>query len=334
MRPAIMAVVLVLVAGCTHLQLKRNTLGQLQTVSELYQKQVLDNLAMFIYDSGSMPYFSVLSTGVNSLSDAGTASGGVTLARETLLNLFMVGQQATTVGVTRMALENWSANPVSDPRRLELMRCAYQKVVAAQMSRPEILSERCPNCSERFSEFYGAANPAQLKADARVTSACLGCSCSPPWLCWGRKKDVPRSCRDCLLVGHYCGTYVWVLPQGRDELAKLTLAILDFAINQPAVAAMSVSLTIDKYGKPVPQKAMDQSAIATVTATIPVDRFGDFLHALNNGVAAHTNKLEMAKTAGQPEPTPAPLVVPTYQNTQPPDFQFLNQRLQQLTPPR
>ena len=45
----------------------------------------------------------------------------------------------------------------------------------------------------------------------------------------------------CIAVGEYCGCYVWVLPEGQDQLTKLTLAILDYAMHEPPVKAQQAS---------------------------------------------------------------------------------------------
>ena len=45
--------------GCTHVQLRKNTVNQADTLSEIYQQQVLDNLAMFVYDYYSLPHFAI-----------------------------------------------------------------------------------------------------------------------------------------------------------------------------------------------------------------------------------------------------------------------------------
>jgi hypothetical protein len=46
----------------------------------------------------------------------------------------------------------------------------------------------------------------------------------PGWFGVGCKRDVPKNA---CYVGHYCGTYVWVLPENVEMLSMLTLAILD-----------------------------------------------------------------------------------------------------------
>ena len=73
------------------MQLQRNASGQYATVGTLYQNQVLDNVAMFLYDPGSLPYFSVLGSSNTQLSDSGNASGMLRLARVGMANLFELG---------------------------------------------------------------------------------------------------------------------------------------------------------------------------------------------------------------------------------------------------
>ena len=54
-----------------------------------------------------------------------------------------------------------------------------------------------------------------------------------------------------MAVGEYCGCYVWVLPEGQDQLTKLTLAILDYALHEPPVKrTKQVDYNIDEYGLP------------------------------------------------------------------------------------
>lgn len=315
-----------LLVGCTHMQLQRDTLGQFRTVSDLHQQQVLDNLAMFVYDPNSMPYFNVLGTGINEVTDTGSAQNILTFARVAAANLFMVSQDATTLNLQRVARENWSATPVNDPRRLELMRCAYQKVVSLHCCRPEALgtlSAACPDCELRWKGFYGVGKDNRIDSYGRVTSDCLGGA----WFGAGGKKDVPKGCH-CQKVGSYCGVYVWVLPGGEDELAKLTLAILDFAVNQPVYGlTKDVTLNLDANGKLVPSK----DAVRTIKATIPIEASSYSLLKNEMGdVTKNDINSEILKKIEQPLPRPPE----TYQNSQPPDFQFLNQRLQQITPPR
>lgn len=234
-----------LLCGCTHTQLRYNTVHQAQTLSEVYQNQVLNNLAKFVYDPNALPDFSFPNAGASSVLDAGS------------FNLLFTwlwtgsGSNGLNSTVSRSANESWTLTPVTDPRKLELMRCAYQRAVASCSGVHE--SVQCPDCVKRWNKFYAGQPyktsptgellleprnlvppPDDPKSNGQVTSECLSCD---GWFHAGCKKHVPKSC-PCTHVGHYCGVYVWVEPgRGTDELTKLTLAILDYAVNEPARVA-------------------------------------------------------------------------------------------------
>ncbi len=48
----------------------------------------------------------------------------------------------------------------------------------------------------------------------------------PGWFHVGRKRDVPK---DACCVGKCGHTYVWVSPEGREQLTEFTLTVLKFA---------------------------------------------------------------------------------------------------------
>lgn len=156
---------------------------------------------------------------------------------------------------------SWTMDPIRDPHKLALMRCAYQKAVAnCGRGAP---SATCPNCAERFREFYDGHDH---KGD---NEACLDGCC---WFGWGSKKEVPKAC-PCKHVGYYCGVYVWVLPgRGLDELSKLTLTILDFALYSPA-PPREKEVVVEyevKEGKQVP-KSVTETYIAPYGEPVTID---------------------------------------------------------------
>jgi len=78
---------------------------------------------------------------------------------------------------------------------------------------------------------------------------------------------LPKDC-SCISIGEYCGCYVWVLPEGQDQLTKLTLAILDYAMHEPPVKrTKQVDYNIDEYGLPT----TSQRAVGKVTANVAID---------------------------------------------------------------
>jgi hypothetical protein len=78
---------------------------------------------------------------------------------------------------------------------------------------------------------------------------------------------VPKDC-DCTVVGEFCGVHVWVLPGRRAELAKLTLAILDYALNSaPVPLTKTVTYYLDEQGLPT----TSAKAVSTVVGTVNVN---------------------------------------------------------------
>ncbi len=61
-------------SGCTVVPLRRNSVDEAQAVCDLETQQVLNNLAKFVYDPNSMPYFSYPTQ--NSASVADTKMAG------------------------------------------------------------------------------------------------------------------------------------------------------------------------------------------------------------------------------------------------------------------
>jgi hypothetical protein len=259
-----------LMAGCTDIQLQKNTTSQAWALDEVYEQEVMNNLAMFAYDSGSMPWFSYANQSASIVTDQGSLASSLGWGRGTSGTApFLLNAIGASFGFQRASTESFVLTPVNDPRKLELMRCAYQKVLAA--AGVGSLSGTCPDCQNRFTVFYtGAENgDINLKSKGIVTSDCLG---GLVWFGIGPKKCVPKHC--CTPVGCYCGTYVWVLPNQREQLAKLTLAILDYAINPiPTSLSKTVVYYIDGQGLPTTQA----NAVGTVTGNVAVDERNESL---------------------------------------------------------
>jgi hypothetical protein len=218
-------------AGCTHVQLRKNTVRQSETHSEIYEQQVMDNLAKFMYDQGALPHFAIANAGASGVEDFGNINGQINWDR------FSHGFASAFLGgsIARRANESWTLVPVSEPRRLELMRCAYQNAVAGCACNGVL--DGCPDCNELQNRFYGPEGDGTTHIES--ASSC--------WFGYGPKSCVPKDC--CAPVGHYCGMHVWVLPGGRNELAKLTLIILDYAMSDlPSTPVKEVTWFLDAKG--------------------------------------------------------------------------------------
>jgi hypothetical protein len=261
------AVASLIASGCMHAQLRQDTVQTALSSGDIQQQQVLDNLAMFATDPNAFPSFSVPNQGSANVTDVGSASATPALARlgltgQTVAPFVFSGLGLSVTG-SRTQLDGFTLTPINDPRKLELMRCAFQRAVSSCGCGPE--SETCPDCKSIFNKFYtGDINgDIRAKANGVVTSECLNAHGCGFHVCC--KKCVPKHCA---LVGRYCDTYVWVGPDGRDELSKLTLMILDYATNNPPVPiTKQVQYYIDEYGVPTNRN----EAVGIVTANINHD---------------------------------------------------------------
>jgi hypothetical protein len=254
-------------SGCLDWQLRKNTVEVGYSCGEIQQQQVLDNLAMFVCDYNAFPSFCYPNQGGSNVTDTGSASVTPGFSRigltGTSIKSFVFSALGLNLGGQRTCLESFTLTPVNDPRKLELMRCAYQRAVKSCGLGEE--STTCPDCKAIFNKFYTGDVNGDIRQHANgiVTSECL--NEQPCWFHVGCHRCVPKHCA---CVGHYCDTYIWVLPEGRNELTKLTLAILDYAINNaPAGLSKQIQFFIDEYGLPTTKN----DAVGAVTATVAID---------------------------------------------------------------
>ncbi len=273
----ILGCILCVASGCTSVQLRKDTVSQAVAVHDLQQQQVLDNLAMFVRDPNSLPYFSFANQGGAQVTDQANGSASAGWGRVNLFPTSPIGGSGiipfpfllSSIGLSgggqRSQQEAFTVSPVNDPRKLELMRCAYQMAVAS--CGHGAVSATCPDCQTRFKVFYTGDPNGDIRQGANgiVTSECLKSNCC--WFHVGCKKCLPKHC-PCIAVGEYCGCYVWVLPEGQDQLTKLTLAILDYAMHEPPVKlTKQVVYYIDEYGLPT----TSQRSVGKVTANVAID---------------------------------------------------------------
>ncbi len=228
----------VLLCGCTHTQLKHNTINQAETLSDVYTQQVMDNLAKFVYAYNSMPDFAVPDTGTNKVIDRHSLSGSLAWNTFNFTGAGLGGDAARTQD------QAWTLQPVNDPHKLQLMRCAYQYAVAS-CGLCDAPSQSCPECDKLLEDFH-----AHDRSSGGIADACVK-GLTNDYIHWfgaGPKCDVPDDC-GCIYVGQYCDQYVWVLPCHRDKLTTLTMAILDYAMNEaPEQATKEVVTTTERDG--------------------------------------------------------------------------------------
>ena len=114
--------------GCTTISLQRNTLQQVESLSDLRYQQVLYNLAALHESPAVLPAYAAITAGTTTISDQGTVNPTGAFGRE-IIN--KVGSTAThfTAGTLdlmeqRKISQNWSLDPVSVPEKLQAMRDA------------------------------------------------------------------------------------------------------------------------------------------------------------------------------------------------------------------
>jgi hypothetical protein len=280
-----------LCTGCTHTQLARQTLKQETTLTDLQYQQVLDNLAMFSCNAGALPYFAQTSTGTAQLADQGQGMLGLGWM-EGGVNSQMLNLQAS-----RQLTESWNLSPVLDPDKLYRMRCAYQVVIAAA-------GTDCDKCCERLFEILGSDI---LKSETRA------CVLPQGWFGVGCKKDVPKcACH----VGHYCNTYVWVLPDGMDGLTRFTLTILNLATaNPPTVAVKTIyappaDAKDAKYGKPTAIEVTSADEINTAPVPCIMDGGDAAARALSARALTTPVQTKVPVTRDIPRPASGTLLSP------------------------
>lgn len=107
--------------GCSHLRLKRNTIGQASTVTDIQYQQVLDNLAMFSCNPDSLAWHVKINGGVVQVADQGSGFLGA--------NLGGPGNFSPNFGLQRNVLNQWNVDPVIEADELELLQLAYRKAI-------------------------------------------------------------------------------------------------------------------------------------------------------------------------------------------------------------
>jgi hypothetical protein len=259
--------------GCTHVQLRKSTVVHSTTLSDIYTQQVLNNLAMFVRNPHALPFFAFPNQGTTQIQDVGSIGGPGYNS-----NSFMTSQ--FSLNASRQTTENWVLVPVSDPARLALMRCAYRQAIATTVGTDWNALGVCPDCKALDREFYGPRSEASGRTGSNVARSCLD---SAPWFVWGCEKHTHHLRNNpCQLIGSYCGVYVCVPPEGREMLTRLTLAILDYAVNdakQFEKRTKQVEVYLDKDGG----YTTSDECVRKITATIPIDQPSTALRVLDDG---------------------------------------------------
>ena len=106
-------------SGCTHNFLRANTPRHISTVADIFYQQVIDNIAAYEANPGTLPEFAVMSDGTNQVQDGGQATSALTWTPSKLM------QEVLNLQASRSLNENWKFTPVNTAGRLKKVRCAF-----------------------------------------------------------------------------------------------------------------------------------------------------------------------------------------------------------------
>lgn len=221
------AMIIPALVGCrTHMFLRENTLKTTATLADLNYEQVLNNVARFTACPSTLPLIAVINDGTITVDDKkgldafGQYSPTLAFAQQlgngtNILNLVL------NPSVSRGLTEKWTVTPVTDIDSLRRLRCAFQMLVLPN----ERAADACCDSCQQMKEFF-------LADEHRME-----CLIPQGWYDVGCEKQVPGNA---CYVGCYGNTYVWVMPQGMEGLARFTMTVLELATRKPEVPIETV----------------------------------------------------------------------------------------------
>ena len=255
----IVVVGLACLTGCTSGRLRQRLINQGGTLPELQYQQVLDNLALFAANPAALPWHINLREGTSQVTDS--LSGGaaldigppVTWFPQLLGSRTAVAQwggspviDGTELRLLRIAYRRaHGAFEMPSPALLDDLAHELKDQLA---SNADLRYE-----SESFYEFQNRASRSSQELDAHTITTNDDTVCvdpepmrdrsplarnvcrkiamiqndlamvQPGWFHVGCKRDVPK---EACYVGKSGNSYVWVGPEGRDQLTEFTLTVL------------------------------------------------------------------------------------------------------------
>jgi hypothetical protein len=209
-----LALVPLVVVGCTNLALERHTLRQIETVSDLRYKEALGNLALFSAEPWSLPAYTTIYAGTSRLSDTGTIGPSTVVGRE------VIGKTTATMtkfqsGVVdafgqRNVTQTWTLDPVTSPEKMRAIRACCLWVLYGKQSIP-------PADFPLLTKYQDGMLPGHyFDVEEELANIPHG------WLKQGCLTDLPKHAA---YHAHYGVRCVWVCESGVDDLSKFCLVV-------------------------------------------------------------------------------------------------------------
>ena len=251
MRPWVLTVVCTFAcSGCTTFSLERHTLAQTDSAVDLRLKQTMQDLALVADNPSALPVYASIYAGSAVITD--TASLGSTTVWQYVVALDPqngFASQGANPGLSRNVGQNWTLDPIVDPEKLEAMRCCFRFAVYGQ----DGLQGDCASLLARPDQVPGVPGRHFGVLDD------LG-HLPTGWLCRGKLKDVPLTCR---YKAHHGHTWVWVSQGGIKGLTDFSLIIQNIArvnINSPTLYSPGLNPAPASFplaGKVMPEITVD-----------------------------------------------------------------------------
>ncbi|MCS7466148.1 hypothetical protein NZK35_05600 [Stieleria sp. ICT_E10.1] len=223
---------------------------QTNTLADIYEQQVLDNLARFVVNQGSTPMFAVPSGGGTTINHSNTANGGL------LWNPTRLATASAGINGTRTLAENWTLRPINETRRLALMKCVYQYTIGC------VPTNTTESRWADFATFYDKKNIEEILPQ-RFFQVC---------------DSKPKASDCCVKYAEYCGKYVVVSESQFECLSRLTLAILEIAtLSDDAFAARFPSDPTVDVTESFIASYDGKLVLVKGTRTISADKYDDLL---------------------------------------------------------
>ena len=202
--------------------------------NSIQYRMVLDNIAMFSCQPGSLPAHVRLADGTvqssNQLSFG--EAGGFSVLDGGPLKI-----EQWDPGGSSKAGEQWGADAVSDPLQVVALQTIYRKAFGLPpVPVPNFIreAERAASDNDSGDVNLGDSDSGDSDSDSENGSTpklpAEDFDIPLGWFHIGQRRDVPK---DACYVGRYGSRYAWVDANGVDGLAQFTLAVLSITKSSP-----------------------------------------------------------------------------------------------------
>ena len=185
-----LAILALIVPGCVADQMRFTAIRVAAQVPDVYQAQIMENLARTAANPGSMPYLSRLFNGTASTTDTTSLVASLTGQPHAFTSV-NYGLSSFARGIQA----NIGIDPIDNPDKLAAMQIAYRKVVAPETVTPELYASCLGYLLTDPNPCVSNLPPPGWLQIGRRTRRAARCSRRHPLRCDLRLGPAPRSRR-------------------------------------------------------------------------------------------------------------------------------------------